>query len=238
MMSNPVTLKCPNCGSVLRTDDIDAASGIIKCSYCKALATLPNVTDLARGDAPFHPRADVPLPPGLTLEQYGGGISITRRWFSAIVFFLIPFCIAWDAFLVFWYSMALSGNAPWIMVVFPIAHVAVGVGMTYFTFATLFNRTVIIAGQGSLRIGHGPLPWRGGVELAESDIDQLFCKMKTRSGKSGPSISYEVWAVMREGATRKLFSTGESDDQALFIEQRIERALGIKDRAVPGELPR
>ncbi len=217
---------------------MNAASGIIKCSYCNALATLPNVMSQAQGGTAFHPRTEVPLPPGLTIEEHGGGISITRRWFSAIVFFLIPFCIAWDSFLVFWYSMAFSGNAPWIMVVFPIAHVAVGVGLTYFVIATIFNRTVIIAGQGSLRIGHGPLPWWGGVELAESEIDQLFCKMKTSNGKNGSSISYELWAVMREGATRKLLGTGLSDDQALFIEQKLERALRIKDRAVPGELPR
>lgn len=40
-MPDPVSLKCPNCGSVLRADDCDMATGIIKCSYCKALATLP-----------------------------------------------------------------------------------------------------------------------------------------------------------------------------------------------------
>ncbi len=237
-MSTPVALKCPNCGSVLSTDDIDTTTGIIKCSYCKVLSTLPSVMDQARGEPGFRPRPEVPLPPGLTVEERGGSISVTRRWFSAIVYFLIPFCIAWDAFLVFWYSMALSGNAPWIMVVFPIAHVAVGVGLTYYVLATLFNRTVMIAGQGSLRIGHGPLPWRGGVELAESEIEQLFCKLKTSQGKNGSSVSYEVWAVMHEGATRKLLSTGTSDDQALFIEQKLERALGIKDRPVPGELPR
>lgn len=238
MTSSPAALKCPNCGSVLRSEDLDAASGIIKCSYCKALATLPSVLGQSRGEQGFRPRTEVPLPPGLTVEERGGVISITRRWFSAIVFFLIPFCIAWDAFLVFWYSMAFSGGAPWIMIVFPIAHVAVGIGLTYYVLATLLNRTVIFAGQGQLRIGHGPLPWRGGVDIAESDIKQLFCKMKASQGKNGSSVTYEVWAVMREGATRKLLNTGQSDDQALFIEQKLERVLGIKDGAVPGELPR
>ncbi len=213
------------------------ATGIIKCSYCKALATLPG-TGVAAASGAFRPRAEAPMPPGITMENRGGGIVITRRWFSAVVYFLIPFCIAWDAFLVFWYSMAFSGNAPWIMVVFPIAHVAVGVGLTYFCIASLFNSTFISAGQGQLRIGHGPLPWRGGLELAESEIDQLFCKMKTSNNRNGSSSVYEVWAMMRDGTSRKLLGTGLSEDQALFIEQKLERAMGIKDRAVPGELPR
>lgn len=237
-MSEPTPLKCPNCGSIMRAEDWDAASGIIKCSYCKALATLPRAEGENATSSAFQARGEIPMPPGITVEDRGGGILITRRWFSPVVFFLIPFCIAWDSFLVFWYSMAFKGPAPWIMVVFPVAHVAVGVGLTYFCIATLLNRTFISAGQGLLSITHGPVPWRGRLVISEGDIDQLFCKMKTSNGSRGTSYSYEVWTVLRDGASRRLLDSGDSDDVALFIEQKLERALGIKDRAVPGELPR
>ena len=165
MMLAPVALKCPNCGSVLRTDDYDMATGIIKCSYCKALAMMPGVSS-AQGAGMVQPRLDVPMPPGITCQNDGTNTVITRRWRSVILFFLIPFCIAWDSFLIFWYSMAFSGNAPWIMIIFPVAHVAVGVGLTYFVMATLFNRTVIMAGQGRLHISTEPIPWGRNIEMS------------------------------------------------------------------------
>jgi hypothetical protein len=174
----------------------------------------------------------------MQIQDAMGGVSITRRWFNFAVLFLIPFCIAWNSFLIFWYSIALSGNTPWIMAVFPIVHVAVGVGLTYYTLATLFNTTSIIAGQGILRIRHAPLPWMGNTELSTRDFSQLYCKEKVNRGKNGPHYQYELWAAMLDGTTRKLLGTGLTMEQALYLEQKLERALTIKDRPVAGELVR
>jgi hypothetical protein len=177
------------------------------------------------------------MPPGIVWEQTPDGLSVVRRWFSPTVFFLIPFCIAWDAFLVFWYSMAFKTGAPWIAKVFPVAHVAVGIGLTYFVFVLLFNRTRIRADRRQLSIRSGPV-WPGTVEIPSSSIDQLYCKQRVSQGRNGPSVSHELWASLRDGTSRKLLANGLSDDQALYLEQRIEHALGITDRPMPGELPR
>lgn len=236
-MPEPVSLKCPNCGSVLRAEDYDLATGIIRCSYCKALATLPGAR-AATVSAQIQPRPDVPMPPGITCQNDGTNMVITRRWRSAILFFLIPFCIAWDSFLIFLYSMAFSGHTSWIMFVFPIAHVAVGVGLTYLVLATLFNRTVIIAGQGRLNISTGPIPWGRNIEMSSSEIDQLFCKSKANRGRNGTNMTYALWASLHDGTTCKLVGSVDDEDQVLFIEQKLEKALGIKDRPVPGEISR
>ncbi len=172
------------------------------------------------------------------MEEGALGLSIQRRWFTWIVLFLIPFCIAWDCFMIFWYGMALGHDTPWIFKVFPIAHVAVGIGLTYFTLATLFNRTRIQVQSGMIRIRHSPIPWRGNQDLDANGVDQLFCKEKRHNGKNGPSYTYEVWAVLRDGTSCKILSTSMNEDQALYIEQKLEQALGIKDRPVAGEIPR
>ncbi|RBP35886.1 hypothetical protein DES53_11952 [Roseimicrobium gellanilyticum] len=240
-MSAPVAFKCPNCASPLKAEDWDTATGIIKCSYCRALSTVP--TAAASAGAPgnaFVARPPVPLPPGLQIEEGALGLNIKRRWFSWIVLFLIPFCIAWDSFLVFWFTGVLSkgGDVPWIVVVFPIAHVAAGVGMTYFTLATLMNSTRISLESGLMRVRHGPLPWRGNQDIDASSLDQLFCKEKVNRVKNGVHYTYEVWAVLRDGTSRKILGVSLDRDQALYIEQKLEQALGIKDRPVPGEVMR
>lgn len=235
IMVEPVSLKCPNCAAILRMEDLDMNTGTIKCGYCHSLSRIP-VSSLEQGG--FHPRPEIPLPAGMQIQETMGGTMLSRRWFSPAVLFLIPFCIAWDSFLIFWYSMALSGKAPWIMAVFPIAHVAVGLGLTYYTLATLFNTTAIVAGRGNLGIQHGPLPWMGNVDLPTDNLNQLYCKEKINRGKNGPNYQYELWAATNDGGTRKLLGAGLTMEQALFIEQKLEHALGLKDRAMAGELPR
>lgn len=235
IMAEPTSLKCPNCAAILRTEDWDMSTGMIKCGYCHSLSNIP-VRSQEQGG--FRPRPDIPLPAGMQIQETMGGTMLSRRWFNLAVVFLIPFCIAWDSFLIFWYSTALSGKAPWIMAVFPIAHVAVGVGLTYYTLATLFNTTSIFAGRGNLRIQHGPLPWMGNTDLSAGNLNQLYCKEKIKRGENGPNFQYEVWAAMHDGGTRKLLGIGLTMEQALFIEQKLERALGLQDRAVVGELQR
>ena len=237
-MDSPVTLKCPNCGSVLRSSDLDFNSGIVKCSYCHALSTLPSKMAPASNDG-FRERPEVPMPPRVTCVDNGYETVITRRWFSHAVWFLLFFCIVWNSFLVFWYTMAFAGNAPWIFKVFPLIHVAVGVGLSYAVLTMFFNRTVIIAGPQRFRIHHGPLPSFGNMQLEAGDVTQLYCKEKiSHSRKGGTSVSYELWAKMRDGAAKKLIGSLMEDQQALFLEQRLEKAMGIQDRAVASELPR
>lgn len=231
-MEPAISLKCPNCASPLKTEDWNQEQGLAKCSYCRSLVSMP-----ATGRTlPFRPRPQMPMPSGTTVEPTGGGILITRRWFSVIAFFLIPFCIVWDSFLIGWY--ALSGHAPLVFKLFPIIHVAIGVGLTYLTLALIINRTWIKADNGVVSILHGPLPWRGNQVIPCADIDQLFCREIIRQGKNGPSVSYELWAALRNGTTKRVLSTMLSDEQAIFIEQQLEKALGITDRAMAGEVHR
>lgn len=234
---SPITLKCASCGSALKAEDWDTAAGIIKCSYCRALMTVPK--SQATSEVPaFRPRGSVPMPPGLTCETTGANVVITRRWFTPAALFLAFFCVAWDGFLVFWYGMAFSMDAPWIFKLFPLIHVAVGVGLTYSTLTMFFNRTIIQAGQGWLSIEHGPLPWKGGGSWEAGQFDQLYCKSRISHSKNGTQVNYEIHAALRDGTSRQLLGTGLTEEQALFIEQRIEQALAITDREVPGELPR
>ena len=233
-MVTPTALKCPNCAAQIQMDYFDPERGTALCSYCRTVITLPG---RAR-EAPMLKRLAVPLPQGMTIEEGVSGTLITRKWFNVVILFLVFFCIAWDAFLFFWYGIALSTDAPWIMSVFPLAHVAVGIGLTYSTLAGLVNKTWIKAYNGVVSVIHGPVPWRGNLVIPCAEIDQLYCKEKVSHGKNGPRVSYEVWALKQDGATLKLLGGSLTDDQAIFIEQQLEKSMGLTDRRVAGEMTR
>jgi hypothetical protein len=236
-----MNIHCPSCGSLLQNDDMNLANMVGKCRRCHALVNLRDfITDSARPAlvAAPRPRDDVPLPPGLAVDDTGVALTLTRRWFSYFLILQAFFCVAWDGFLVFWYTTAFSMDSPWIMKVFPVLHVAVGVGITYATLAGFLNRTIIRADWNELTVRHVPLPWFGNCRVPVDQLEQLCSQEERHQCNSGVRCSYKVGAVPKEGKKTTLVSGLTDQDQALFIEQRIERYLRIQDRPVPGELPR
>ena len=108
----------------------------------------------------------------LEVYQDRDRLEITLKWFTPIALFLLFFTVIWNAFLVFWYSMAISGGA-WIMVLFPILHVAVGVYLTYYTLCLFFNKTFIDISGDYLTIRHTPIPWwKGNRRIPVNAIEQ------------------------------------------------------------------
>jgi hypothetical protein len=227
-------LNCRTCGSPIPAEDINIDLAIAKCRSCNAVF---GFRDLLDAEMPQQSRREwprVPMPKAITVEEWGRDLLIRLKWFSPVIVFLIFFCIAWDAFLVFWYYIAFTHPSPLIMKVFPIGHLAVGVGLTYYVIAALFNRTRIQVISGMLTIRHGPVPWSGNVALPSTDIDQIYSTEHVNRGR-GTSVTYAVNAMLADGRKLKLLSGLTEAEQALFIEQKLEDTLGITHRHVPGE---
>jgi hypothetical protein len=224
-------LSCPECGAGILADDVNLENLVAKCASCHEVFGFDD--RIERPEPASKPT--VSMPRGINVREGAGGLIITRRWFTWAVTFLLVFCVFWDGFLVVWYGIAFSQNAPLIMIIFPVLHVAVGVGVTWFTLACLINRTVIRAGYDRLTVRHGPVPWPGRRTLRAHDLSQLYCEQRERRDRDGDvRRRYHLNAITLEGDRIKLLAVDDLD-QARFIEQQIERFLGIEDRPVEGE---
>jgi hypothetical protein len=84
----------------------------------------------------------------------------------------------------------------------------------------------------------GPLPWPGNLDLGTGEVQQLFSSEKVTRGKNGPAVTYEVGFLGPGGTRRTLLKGMDAVEQALFLEQRLERQLRIADQAVQGEVAR
>ena len=226
-------LSCPYCTHDIPAADINLDRMVAKCASCSAVFSFED--QLAGADSPRPRRLDVPLPKGISVERQGYELAITRRWLSPKYFFLIFFCLIWDGFLCFWYSMAISQRI-WFMALFATGHAAIGLFLTYSTIAGFLNQTLIRVSSGQLAVSHGPLPWWGNKRLESSGIAQVYCKEHISRGKNSTTTTYEVHASTHAGKHEKLVDSLDSSDQALYLEQEIERFLSIKDVPVVGEV--
>ena len=181
---------------------------------------------------------DARIPEHISMEQTSGGLLFSYRWFSPAFIFMAAFALLWDGFLVFWYSVATSEGAPTVMLVFPIIHVLVGIGLTYFALAGFYNKTLVLVGEGKLSIQHVPLPWPGNRVLQAADLVQLYSKERVIRTRNGPQMKYQLNAITRENKTITLMSNLTAPDQVRYLEHKLEEYLGITDVPVQGEMPR
>jgi hypothetical protein len=236
---------CANCRVPVPGEDVNVARMVAKCRACGAVfrfddqLVAPTGTPSGLVQAP-----SVPMPPGIVVRHEGaagegdyrhgpesGELTITRRWFTPSAIFLAIFAVVWNSFLVFWYSMAFAGGAPWIFFVFPILHVSAGLWITHKALSGLFNTTVIRVAAGRLSVRHGPIPVRGARDIPVEQVRQLYTEQIV---SSKGQRHYNVQIVVATGPTLTLVTDLQSPQQALFLEQRLESQLRIADQTLPG----
>lgn len=237
-----VTLNCPRCNAPL---DVEPGKKSFACQYCGcALEVVREGSDREyRLEERLEPveRRVVPCPQSLKIEEWGGGLTIWWRWFSPALIFMAFFCIAWDSFLLVWYGMAFAGGgmAPWpfqlLMFVFPLAHVAVGVGLTYVTLAGFLNSTRVKIDAGTLSVTHGPIPWKSPPAVLTDDLEHIYVTQSTQKSDEGRSLGYAVHVLQRGGSTVELLKHLTDADKALCIADRLRRHLDLESRPVAGE---
>lgn len=243
-----LTLLCPTCGG--RTE-FEPGLREFTCGYCgnRHLFQLPGAGPAA-APAVAQPegkyprswgRPLAPKPREVKVQQKNGELILQWRWFSPKYLMMIPFVLVWDGFLCFWYSMAFgfggeAGPMSWLMILFPLAHVTVGVVLTYTTLAGLLNTTTLKVNQKEFLVHHDPMPWPGEVKLPINALDQFYCTQKVNQGKDSTSVTYVLNAQLKDGQARKLVDNLESPEIGWFLEQQLEKYLHIEDRPVGGEM--
>jgi hypothetical protein len=116
--------------------------------------------------------------------------------------------------------------------------VAAGIFITYMTIAGFVNTTTLRIDGYRLRVTHHPLPWGRPVDLGIGNVQQLFCDERISRGKNGPSYTYNLNALLRDGTRRKIVSGLDAAELPIFLEHHAEEWMGIRDEPVAGELPR
>lgn len=140
------------------------------------------------------------------------------------------FAVLWDSFLFFWYSQALGRDeTPWIAVVFPLGHVAAGIGITYYVIAASVNTTDVTISESLVEVASGPVPWLGDRSIT---VDQFTAVLvRERRGSRG-ARTYSVMYADRQRKERTLLKGLPRLDQAEFIADTIRDTLALDAKPV------
>ncbi len=227
-------IHCKNCGSVIPAPNIDLNRQIAKCERCNSVF---NCRD-ELSSISYVKRDETELPDMIKVTRDSSGLNIVRRWLSSKYKFLVFFAIVWDGFLIIGLGGPIrSGN--YSNISFMSVHILAGFFVTYLALAGIINKTRITVNPRSITIRHGPMPgWRN-KEIDPSHLKQLYSReFVSYSKRGGQNRSYELHAETKSGKDIKLLADIENKEQALYIEQEIERYLNIKDQLVEDEIPR
>jgi hypothetical protein len=230
---DPTEPPCPTCGARAARELRTADRVLRRCLRCSSIHDGgPMVRRVVPMPSNLTVHEDAAASPGYREAAAPRGLVIVRRWYNLGAWFLLVFAAIWLGILSRWY---LNGPATLTTYLFPLAHLAAGLGILYVAIAGFTNRTTIAVRGEQLSVRHGPLPWWGNKDVAVGDLAQLYTEEQVTESKGGPTRTYHLGAVLRDGGRVRLVANLEQPEQALWLEQRLEEHLGIADVPVLGE---
>jgi len=220
-------VRCASCQAVIGPANIDVQRELATCASCGRLTDLrrPVAAPPQGQQAPAQTRARprVQLPFGMSMTTLPDRLLIRRRWLRRKHWFLL--CIIGGAGAYVAYLWTTLEPSVWLVLGTIFAF-----SWNYNLAAMFLNSTVISAAGDGISVKHGPLPslFARNAATDKSQIEQLY---STSFG-----AMFAVQAKLKSGQALRLVSPLITADQAMFVEQTLERALGLVDFAVEGEL--
>lgn len=113
-----------------------------------------------------------------------------------------------------------------------------GLGLSVETFRMFFNKRTIVIEDNFVRITETPLTFKPLLEdIHIDDIDQLFVQryQTNLSVNDVPVEAHALYLIKKDGSRIKIIDNSNKET-VLFLEQNIERHLGIIDYAIDNEV--
>lgn len=228
-------LTCQNCRAKIPTKNINIQKVIAKCDSCGHVFDFEKMVKKERKQ-----RREILLPTYMDVLKLNSQLEIDIKWRSSMNKFLVFFAVCWNAIMfVIVISIMSSGN---FFDLLPVSiHLAVGIGLIYYIIAMYFNTSKVMVNTRYLTIKHEPIkiPFYKGHDIRSDDIEQVYVDeyVSSRSNKR-PNYAFRVNVLLKDQQYKPIviLKGFKYPEQALYVEQEVERFLRIEDRKVKGEI--
>ncbi len=219
-----VKVTCPSCNSEVPASDINIHDKIGKCTSCNAI--FPIQSEVTALNTIKIAKEPVNRPEGIEVFPYQGNLEIIIDPPMHPLEVIIP---------IFLFLFTFMFTAIFFTKGFPRGVLGLFWVLSSFSVANLINRkkhkAYVSIDEEYLGIYWKPRKFYKNQKFAVSDIDQLYTKFY-----GGRSSVYLIVNGLDGEKHIKLIEGLESKSKARFLEQEIERHLGITDRSIPEEM--
>jgi len=225
-------LSCPNCRADILAKDINIDKLVAKCNKCHHVFSFEEEIQQAQRHRP-----EVLLPPGIEAYSTPNEVDMIISWRHSNSSFMTFFTILWNGMLLPFVFAALASGDFRVFLGISI-HLAIGLGLLYNMIANFINTTQVNVDRQRLLIEHQPLhfPFYKEHHIPITDIQQIFIKKYVASKTNGtPNFAFSVNVELDSKRSIQLVRGLKHADQALYLEQQVERFLEIEDRPVEEE---
>jgi len=225
------SLSCSACGAQLSVNTLDRRLVVVSCTHCGG------EFEQSHGG---ERRAPVPKPEGI-IEHRGTDeltLQLRTRYDIATIGFL---ALTFTGCLVLMKPLVGSGQQSTSLGMVIVVFIAIGFflilsSLVLIVIGGVINRTTVKLTNRSLSVSHRPIPFPRNKEFSTSSIDQLFVSAKMQQKSKDRKLTwFALNLVDQTRSVRQLSVGGIKLAEALYIEQEIEIALRLADRAVSGE---
>lgn len=173
------------------------------------------------------------LPKRMKIDYFDDYMHIQKKWVGQSTLIIGLLFLVWVGVFLRTFKLVAEGirdgDLPLILLALLFA---VGAALlAYFLVANWLNKTDIFVNKYLIEIRISPMPWRGNMQLDTADIKEFFVERHVAGSEKKRKVTFAVLFRQNNDKTTNLVSGLESQDQALFIEKRIENYLGMSDNA-------
>ncbi len=216
-------IKCPSCSSVIPADNLNINDKIAKCNSCDIVFPFhKNISELLNSKMT---KQEVLKPEGIDIFEYRNEKEFSVNQ-PTTLFDVFPLMIVFFAsfFLtIAFFKKDISWIYPvtsWLLFMFPI----------YNLFQRKNHKVFLTIDEEFFHIKWRPKKWIKDKKYPIKEINQIYIK-----SHAGYNSIYMI-ANGRDGQKHiKLIGEIMSLSKARYLEQEIEKHLGIEDRVVPEE---
>lgn len=168
------------------------------------------------------------LPNNMSIHNHGTSIELIRNWQSRALLEGTVLYVAVLAFIAFFqinfFGFSLRNILTLIILSLPL-------------IIMWKNKTHILIQRGQVSVKHKPFPYLGTKTIPSRSIKQVYVKQLTSTASENNSVRcaqlkyfrYEVKVVLKTSKEITLLKGIRDHQQALFIEEEIEKFLRIED---------
>lgn len=224
---------CPSCSQAVPADHLNIHTNVAKCTSCDVIFSFNHQVEQLSNQ--HHITQEVLQPEGVELSHFLNelDISVEQPWGTLEIIFisLFPLLVLLATGLIINVLPSTEITRAAVITFWLTSFISY---ITYF-FIRKRHKIYVHIDDRNLHIERRPRKFIKDKQYAVQDIDQVYIK-NVISGNGAKGIGVFLIVNGTEGQKHvELIKSVNSRSKAKYIEQEIERHLGIPDRRVPDE---